>query len=123
VDRDLYYRVDTLTTQATRNATPPGYDALVRPGSPAFGTHPDKLAILGPDHFFMLGDNSAASSDSRLWGNPHPYVVHQIDDSPFLVHRRLLLGKAWLVYFPAPYPVTENGRGLIPSFGNMRFIR
>ena len=123
VDRDLYYRVDTLTTQATRNATPPGYDALVRPGSPAFGTHPDKLAILGPDHFFMLGDNSAASSDSRLWGNPHPYVVHQIDDSPFLVHRRLLLGKAWLVYFPAPYPVTENGRGLVPSFGNMRFIR
>ncbi len=123
VDRDLYYRVDTLTTQATRNATPPGYDALVRAGSPALGTHPDKLAILGPDQFFMLGDNSTASSDSRLWGNPHPYVVHQIDDSPFLVHRRLLLGKAWLVYFPAPYPVTENGRGLVPSFGNMRFIR
>ncbi len=123
VDRDLYYRVDTLTTQATRNATPPGHDALVRPGSPAFGTHPDKPAVLGPDHFFMLGDNSAASSDSRLWGNPHPYVVHQIDDSPFLVHRRLLLGKAWLVYFPAPYPLTENGPGLVPSFGNMRFIR
>ncbi len=124
VDRDLYYRVDTLTLQAsTRNPTPPGYEALVRAGSPAFGTHPDKLAILGPDQFFMLGDNSAASSDSRLWGNPHPYVVHHIDDSPFLVHRRLLLGKAWLVYFPATYPVIENGWGLIPSFGNMRFIR
>lgn len=68
VDRDLYYRADTLTTQATRNATPPGYDALVRPGSPAFATHPNKLAILGPDHYFMAGDNSAASSDSRLWG-------------------------------------------------------
>lgn len=123
VDRDLYYRADTLTTQATRNATPPGYEGQVRAGSPAFGTHPLKLAVLGPDHFFMCGDNSAASSDSRLWGNPHPYVIEQIDDSPFLVHRKLLLGKAWLVYFPAPYPVTDNGKGLIPSFGHMRFIR
>ena len=69
--------------------------------------------MLGPDQFFMLGDNSPASSDSRLWGNAHPYVVEQIDDSPFLVNRKLLLGKAWVVYFPAPYPITENGRGLV----------
>ena len=123
VDRDLYYRADTLTTQATKNATPPGYEALVRSGTPAFGTHPDKLAVLGPDHFFMLGDNSPASSDSRLWGNPHPYVVEMIDDSPFLVHRKLLLGRAWVVYFPAPYPISDNGRGVIPNFGRLRFIR
>ncbi len=123
VDRDLYYRADTLTSQATKNVTSPGYEALVRANTPAFGTHPDNLAVLGPDQFFMLGDNSPASSDSRLWGNAHPYVVEQIDDSPFLVNRKLLLGKAWVVYFPAPYPVTEHGRNLIPNFGRLRFIR
>ncbi|MHC4101664.1 MAG: S26 family signal peptidase, partial [Planctomycetota bacterium] len=81
VDRDLYYRADTLTSQAVRNPTRPGYERIVRPQTPAYGTHPDKPAILGPDHFFMLGDNSPASSDSRLWGNPHPFVVEQIDGS------------------------------------------
>jgi signal peptidase I len=123
VDRDLYYRADTLTAQAVRNPTGPGHEAAVRPQTPAFGTHPDKPAVLGPDHFFMLGDNSAASSDSRLWGNPHPLVAVQIDDSPFLVHRKLLLGKAWVVYFPALYPLSEDGRGVIPDFGRLRFIR
>ena len=122
VDRDLYYRAAKLVVGPKANKPPPGHDALVH-GAPAFGTHPDNLAVLGPDQFFMLGDPSPASSDSRLWGNAHPYVVEQIDDSPFLVNRKLLLGKAWVVYFPAPYPVTENGRSLIPNFGRLRFIR
>ena len=38
-----------------------------------------------PDHFLGLGDNSPESSDSRSWG---------------LVPKRLLLGKAVLVYYP-----------------------
>ena len=71
----------------------------------------------------MLGDNSPASSDSRLWGSPHPLVKRQIDDAAFLVNRKLLLGKAWVVYFPAPYSVTARGRGVVPAFGRLRFIR
>ena len=71
----------------------------------------------------MCGDNSAASSDSRLWGNAHPLVAEQVDDSPFVVNRRLLLGKAWVVYFPAPLSISENGRSFIPDFGQLRFIR
>ena len=95
----------------------------MRIGTPGFGTHPDKPAVLGPDHYFMLGDNSPASSDSRLWGSPHPYVAVQIDDSPFLVHRKLLLGKAWVVYFPAPFFFSERGMPVVPDFGRLRFIR
>ena len=71
----------------------------------------------------MLGDNSPASSDSRLWGSPHPLMAAQIDKSPFVAHRKLLLGKAWVVYFPAPYRLTTGGPGLVPDFGRLRFIR
>lgn len=123
LDRDLYYRPDRLTDHARRKPTNTGFEDVVQTGNYALGTHPDNLAILGPDHFFMLGDNSAASSDSRLWGNPHPLAAVQIDPAPFVVHRRLLLGKAWGVYFPAPHPVTEGGKGIIPDFGRLRFIR
>jgi signal peptidase I len=123
VGRDLYFRPDRLSAQATTNVTRGGFEELVRPGTPAFGTHPSKPAVLGPDQYFMLGDNSPASSDSRLWGYPHPYVAEQVDPSPFVVDRKLLLGKAWVVYFPAPYPVMDNGKGLVPDFGNLRFIR
>jgi hypothetical protein len=28
-----------------------------------------------------------------------------------------------VVYFPAPYPLSENGRGMVPDFGRLRFIR
>lgn len=38
-----------------------------------------------PDHFLCLGDNSPQSADSRIWG---------------LVPRRLMLGRALLVYYP-----------------------
>ncbi|GIW82146.1 MAG: hypothetical protein KatS3mg105_3953 [Gemmatales bacterium] len=44
-----------------------------------------KLFYVQPDHYFCLGDNSPASSDSRKWG---------------LVPRRLILGRALLVYWP-----------------------
>lgn len=127
--RDLYYRTGLLSAGAHRNPTNAGFESIVdlsHPtlrGRPAFGTHPANLAKLGPDHFFMLGDNSTASSDSRLWGNPHPLVAVQIDPSPFVVHRDLLLGKAWVVYFPAPHSITPGGRALIPDFGGLRFIR
>ncbi len=125
LDRDLHYRVDRYRggNQRPPNPTQPGFEDLVQVGSPAFGTDPEKLAILDEDQFMMLGDNSAASSDSRLWGNPHPIVAEQIDPAPFVVNRKLLLGKAWVVYFPAPYPISDGGRSLIPDFGRLRFIR
>ncbi|NNF43136.1 MAG: hypothetical protein HKO59_05720 [Phycisphaerales bacterium] len=123
VDRDLFYRVDRLNEHARRNPTNPGFESMVASRTWARGTHPDARAVLGPDHFFMAGDNSTASSDSRLWGNPHPLVATQIDQTPFYVHRKLMLGKAWVVYFPAPYSAVDDGRAFIPDFGRLRFIR
>ena len=113
LDRDLHYRHDVL-----RGGTIHGH---------AFGTHPfspeQYRGILGPDQFMMCGDNSQLSLDSRLWGLPHALVADQIDDAPFVVNRKMLIGKAWVVYFPAPYPIYENGRNVIPDFGRLRFIR
>jgi signal peptidase I len=115
VAHDLYYRSNKLQSTATKNPTAQGNEELVRAGSHAFGTHPDKLAILGEDQFMMAGDNSEYSLDGRLWGNPDEYVASQIDDSPFVVHRDLLIGKAWGVYWLPP--------PLIPEFHRFRFIR
>jgi hypothetical protein len=110
VDRDLHYRSDGSPRSTS---------------GPPFGTHPDENNTpLGPDHFMMCGDNSQMSLDSRLWGDPHPLIEQTIDEAPFLVHRKLLLGKAWVVYFPAPFTITENGKTpVIPDFGRLRFIR
>ena len=121
VDHDLYYRSDRLRSKATENPTAQGNEKLVEVGSYAFGTHPDKLAVLGKDQFMMAGDNSAWSHDGRLWGNPDEFVSAQFDDSPFVVDRDLLIGKAWSVYWPA-----TNRLGIlpiIPDFGRIRFIR
>ncbi len=118
VDRDLHYRYDRLVPGPSQQKHAPYIHGH------AFATSLiDNVAALGPDHFMMLGDNSSASLDSRLWGRPHPIVAAQIDDSPFIVNRKLLLGKAWVVYFPSPLSVSEGGRGFIPDFGRLRFIR
>ncbi|MDP7005610.1 MAG: S26 family signal peptidase [Phycisphaerales bacterium] len=121
VDHDLYYRSSRLPSRATKNPTKEGNEKLVEVGSPAFGTHPDKLAVLGEDQFLMAGDNSAYSLDGRLWGNPDLFVATQIDDTPFVVNRDLLIGKAWSVYWPSGYRL--GFAPIIPDFGRIRFIR
>jgi len=108
VDRDLYYRPDWRDERRVL---------------PAMGTHPNHLATTAEDQFFMLGDNSAESNDGRMWGEPDPLIAQQIDHSQFLVNRQLIVGRAWCVYFPAPFELKEGGARIIPDFGRMRFIR
>ncbi|MDP7029544.1 MAG: S26 family signal peptidase [Phycisphaerales bacterium] len=116
VDRDIFYRPGVLTAHAMKNAPTSEFAADVQPGRPAAATHPDHLPTLGPDQFFVLGDNSGRSLDGRLWGAPAAIVAEQVDPTPFVVPRELLIGKAFVVYFPAP------ASGIIPDFGSLRFI-
>jgi signal peptidase I len=112
VDRDLHYQPNA------------------RPGGAGYATAPIETKTLGPDQFFVCGDNSPNSADARAWdatpnennprGFPDPWVSATIDPTPGIVPRELMLGKAFFVYFPAlagssPIPV--------PDFGRLRFIR
>ncbi|HVJ68221.1 MAG TPA: S26 family signal peptidase, partial [Caulifigura sp.] len=51
------------------------------------------------DGFLAFGDNSPRSKDSRLWGEPHS------------VARRLLVGRAFYIYWPHGVPFLNGGRG------------
>lgn len=118
VERDLHYKTDLLDSRQQVPANGP------RIGGMLFATDPLQPAVLGPDHFLMLGDNSGASRDSRYWGRPHPLSVSVTgDDAAFVVPRDLLVGKAWCVYFPAPTTVGGTSVRLMPDFGRLRFIR
>jgi len=120
VDRDLYYRPETLLVHEL--AQPPQNGEAI--SGPAFGTDFRNPAQLKADQFMMCGDNSAFSRDSRLWGRPSRLVTEVFgESSPFIVPRPLLLGKAWSVYFPSPVPPSNDAPALMPDFGNLRFIR
>jgi hypothetical protein len=88
---------------------------------PARATHPLTTMTLTPDQFFVCGDNSPASLDARLWPDPDPWVAKVIDQTPGVVPRNLMIGKAFFVYFPSL--ITGESSSLpVPDFGRMRWI-
>lgn len=115
VDRDIYYRPGVMETD---------------PRIPARATHPGNIATLSGERgargeFFVLGDNSGASRDGRLWDTVNPWVASEIDANDGVVPRALMLGEAFFVYFPSPHVVRIAGRDrrLLPDFGRMRWIK
>ncbi len=82
--------------------------------------HPIKLK---EDQFFVCGDNSPQSYDSRLWEQKG---ITNDDNKLYdagIVPRDYMIGKAFFVYWPAGFRPTESTRiAIIPNFGQMRFI-
>jgi len=112
LDRDLHYQASWY-----RSGEPSGTAAV--------GTHPRNLAVLNADEYLLCGDNSANSTDSRLVDSVNPWVAEEIDNKLGVVHRRMLTGKAVVVFWPSMLPVELGGSRFMiaPDFGRMRFIR
>ncbi len=118
LDRDLFYG-----SVAEGGSAPADRAGIVKLGrhDRTFDGRPVSLTV---DEFFVLGDNSPQSSDSRFWKTVNPWVLDRMfqpeHPAPLgIVPRRLLIGRAFFVYFPGPFYV---GRLPVPNFGQMRFI-
>jgi signal peptidase I len=73
---------------------------------------------LEADQFFVLGDNSPASKDSRLWATS--------ENPEYFVRRELLIGQALFIYWPASLnkiPYLNWPFPLFPNFKEMGFVR
>jgi signal peptidase I len=74
----------------------------------------DEVTQLGPDEFYMLGDNSPVSLDSRGWDAP-------------AIPRKLLIGKPFVVHLPSRQGRLDLAGGVyhfrIPDFSRIRYIR
>ena len=81
---------------------------------------------LEKDEFFVLGDNSPNSADSRMWAKKGI----GIDGKPLyregIVPREYLVGKALFVYWPSGFRLhlgrTKSRLAVVPNVGRMRFI-
>jgi signal peptidase I len=84
--------------------------------------YPEQIMKLGKDEYFVLGDNSPISGDARYWTYPVDLPDEDLNVDSGRVPGRFMLGKAFFVYWPAGYRVTQNSPAVIPNFGQMRFI-
>ena len=142
--RDIYYTLDPAEPDYANLG-----EAVLYQSSALFEllADPDRFAALShraprefqiaPGHYLMLGDNSPWSSDGRAWRQTDQIseVGPELgwDDSGrarWEVPERLLIGKAFCVYWPHLKPVWPNWRlgpdlrfPLLPYFERMRWIR
>ena len=118
--RDVYYYLTTRGDQHFGSTFPrTGWGSQEYP------------ILLRDGEYFMLGDNTAASKDSRLWDVVSPNLLSRGEDVQLgTVPRDQIIGKAFFVYWPSMqrvdwfdrFPVL-NRWGVVPDVGRMRWIR
>jgi hypothetical protein len=109
--RDIYY------TQSD------GGSSSIVYGAPQKSRYGDAGPVhLGQGEYFVLGDNSPMSGDARFWTQTIDLPDESLRAAGGRVPERLMLGRAFFVYWPAGFR-PAGLPGLIPNFGEMRFIR
>jgi signal peptidase I len=95
-------------------------------GRRAWGRY-DQPMLLRDGEYFMLGDNSNASKDSRLWDVVGKHLRDRPGYQLGTVPEDQLIGKAFFVYWPSGVRIgwipQLKDVGLIPNVGRMRWIR
>lgn len=76
---------------------------------------------LGDDEFFVLGDNSPASFDSRWWNVPG-MGNNGREYREGIVPHEYLVGKAFFVYWPGGSKAYKKSPRLVPYVGGMKRI-
>lgn len=82
---------------------------------------------IGPAAYYVLGDNSPASLDSRWWTpediGPHLQdAFHAGDYRLGTVPADQMIGRAFLVYWPGFLPLLPNLPHVLPDLGRVRWI-
>lgn len=107
IDRDVFY---------TNDVAPPGHEFHAGLGQPF---------QLDGDDYFVLGDNSRASSDARVWTGVGPHLLDAAaagEHRPGTIPRDQLLGRAFFVYWPGVRSFAGK-LPVLPNFGDIRWIR
>jgi signal peptidase I len=76
---------------------------------------------VGEDEYFVCGDNSPESYDSRMWGSEgkgNNNIVYRKG----VVPRDYLMGKAFFLYWGDAFKPFENMLPLVPNFSEMKVI-
>ena len=84
---------------------------------------PTNPVRLGADEYFVLGDNSSASSDARFWTQSVDIPEENLRADSGRVPGRFMLGRAFFVYWPAGYRPLKGAPALVPNLGDMRLIQ
>ena len=90
----------------------------------------DNPFVLADDEFFMCGDNSMDSWDSRMWSGPGVGNYYHDDSGkrlakqyrPGIVPREYLVGKAFFLYWGNAFEPFENMLPVVPNFTEMKRI-
>lgn len=128
VERDVYYRNGFIGQREPekRVREPDGrLYTVINPwmGMRGWGTTRNPI-LLRDWEYYMLGDNSPMSKDSRLWWETGPHLLDRGERFQLgTVPQDQLIGEAFFVYWPAGYRAWWTlGRGVIPNVGQMRWI-
>jgi signal peptidase I len=120
VHRDVYYRDDEFIQTQTASGRVVHNEYSDRR---AWGSR-DNPILLRQNEYFVMGDNSPQSFDSRRWWQTGEHLQDRRNRYRVgTVPADQMIGKAFFVYWPNGYRIFRSGLPVVPNVGEMRWVR